>query len=361
MRGIRCRYLIAALIMVLNSPALALGQGSGVIPKELIEAARAEGRLVIYSGMGLAITQAYVRLFEEAFPFIRTEIVRQTSHQIHQRFLTEQRARRYLADVVVHVNAGAYFADLVRGGHIMKYPIPTDSDYPDQLKVKDYAYPLFVYLSGPVYNTMLTSKEDVASLQTWEGIADPRWSGRAVVSVPTAGGSSYAPNYMFLVRERSRFGPSFLQKVAANRPLFFTSTIPAHQAVVSGEKAVFLWGNSPNAGDLLERGAPIAMTFPSPTPAIPAVAGIAATAPHPNAAKLFMRWAFSEAGQRAALQAFNSPVVYRPLKDEAPPAFAKMAGGWKGPTELLAIDWDEWDARFQDVVTEWNAIFGYRE
>lgn len=356
------RQWMSTVVMAL---ILALGIGVMVqaadIPQELVDAACAEGTIVFYSGMGLDITMNYVEAFRDAYPCLRTEVVRQTSHQIHQRFLTEQRAGQHLTDVIMHVNAGIFFGELVRGGYIMEYDHGSDQHYPESLKVSNYAYPLFMYLSGPMYNVFLVTPEEKALLETWEGITDPVWRGRAAVSVPSAGGSSYSPNYMFLRTHREQFGPEYIAKLAAQEPQLYTSTIPAHQNVVSGEVHVFFWGNSPNVGNFIAQGAPVAMTFPSPTPAIPAVAGIAATAPHPNAAKLFMRWAFSEPGQRAALEAFSSAVAYEPLKDEPPPAFAQMEGGWKAPEELLVVDWDDFDQYLETVIQEWNEIFGYSE
>jgi len=331
------------------------------IPQELIDAACAEGALVIYSGAGLDRTLQFAEMFSEVFPCIRTEVVRQASHQLHTRFLTEQRAGQYLADIIMHGNPGIFIQELVEGGFIAEYDHGHDEFYPDSLKVRNYAYPIFVYYIGPAYNPFLVTPQEAALLDSWEGITSPVWRGRMGLSVPSAGGTSYSAPYIFLRARRDEYGPEFMARVAANNPLFFTSQIPAHQMVVSGEIHLHPWGTSSTTGDLLQQGAPIAMKFPAPTPAVPTIAGMAKNAPHPNAARLFMRWAFSEEGQRASMDAFNTPVAYETLSHLPPPGYERMPGGWQPPRELLEIDWEDFDASLDAVVSEWNRIFGYLE
>ncbi|MGN6720937.1 MAG: hypothetical protein ACTHLX_26525, partial [Candidatus Binatia bacterium] len=67
--------------------------------KPVIEAARKEGRLMLYAGMDVDEARLLTSEFAKKYPFIQAEIFRASGEKIQQRFLVEQRAGVHNADV----------------------------------------------------------------------------------------------------------------------------------------------------------------------------------------------------------------------------------------------------------------------
>src|ERR1700757_5069373 len=78
------------LIMVL--PTLAFAQD--------LAKAKQEGRIVFYTSWGPTDADYVVKAFEKKYPFLKVEVVRSSSEKSLQRLLIEQRANRFLGDVV---------------------------------------------------------------------------------------------------------------------------------------------------------------------------------------------------------------------------------------------------------------------
>jgi ABC-type glycerol-3-phosphate transport system substrate-binding protein len=62
--------------------------------------AKEEGHLVFYTSWGPADADYVVKAFEKKYPFLKVEPVRASSEKTLHRLLTEQRANRFLGDVV---------------------------------------------------------------------------------------------------------------------------------------------------------------------------------------------------------------------------------------------------------------------
>jgi iron(III) transport system substrate-binding protein len=141
---------------------------------------------------------------------------------------------------------------------------------------------------------------------------------------------------------------------AAQDPVLYVSNAPLSDAIVRGEVSM---------GPLLyniaflknKEGAPIEATFPPEgVPIIPFADAIPKTAPHPNAAKLFLNWCLSEEGQTFMIKEVGQLTS---LKN--PPAYPK---GWDPKTVKVWLpDFDEFEKLREPWINEWNQTFNYRQ
>src|SRR5882724_12494439 len=98
---------------------------------ELIAAAKAEGKLVLYTANFAEVEQEVIREFNKRFPEIKVEMVRAPGGQLITRVKTEAAAGKLIADVVDHSDR-ALMSELV--GLFQDYAPPNGKDYlPDSL------------------------------------------------------------------------------------------------------------------------------------------------------------------------------------------------------------------------------------
>src|SRR5690349_24924116 len=69
---------------------------------ELIAAAKAEGKLVLYTANFAEVEQEVIREFNKRFPEIKVEMVRAPGGQLITRVKTEAAAGKLIADIVDH-------------------------------------------------------------------------------------------------------------------------------------------------------------------------------------------------------------------------------------------------------------------
>jgi len=102
------KSLIAALALAAGITPAAAQFG----PPELIAAAKAEGKLVLYTANFAEVEQVVIKEFNRRFPEIKIEMVRAPGGQLITRVKTEAAAGKLAADVVDHSDR-ALMKDLV--------------------------------------------------------------------------------------------------------------------------------------------------------------------------------------------------------------------------------------------------------
>src|SRR5947209_710079 len=72
----------------------------------LLEAARREGKFLLYTATFTEVEQEVINEFRKKFPFIRVEMIRAPGGQLIQRVKTEAAAGKLAADLVLHSDRG---------------------------------------------------------------------------------------------------------------------------------------------------------------------------------------------------------------------------------------------------------------
>jgi iron(III) transport system substrate-binding protein len=167
---------------------------------------------------------------------------------------------------------------------------------------------------GVAYNTDSVSEDEVP--KEWSDLLDPRWKGQIIFNPPSLS-DSVADFYRFLDDE---YGDDYVKQLAAQANRFLEGSTTTHQAVAAGEADLAVPGVASGVATLAATGAPIGFTFLNPALAGEVVVYPTEKAAHPNAARLFVHFLMSKAGN----EAFNKDVLVA----------STTGGSVGGPTDI---------------------------
>jgi iron(III) transport system substrate-binding protein len=270
------------------------------------EAARREGEVVYYASMNLAEANAIIGEFEKRYPYIKVKLNRSGSEKLLTRVLTEARAKKNFADVIQTVEFSMHI--FRRSGILARYVPQTNAAYPQEFKEEGFWTTVYynAYVTG--YNSRLVPARDVP--KSYEDLLDSKWKGKLMIEGTKA--DWFAGMLQIFGQER---GLKYMRALAKQQPSPREGHELLAQLIAAGEGAVDI--NIPVASveRMKERGAPIEWTALGPVPAIMVGVGLAAQAPHPNAAKLFVEFVLSRAGQKL-MQTPGRHVAHRELGND---------------------------------------------
>ena len=258
--------------------------------QRLIDGAKREGELTIYTSAQTSDLGPVVEAFEEKYG-INATIWRAGSEAVLNRTLQENRAGRYTVDVV-ETNGpeleSLHREELLR---VVKSPHHADLIAPAIRPHGEWVGTrLNVFVQA--YNTDLVAKEELPG--TWEDLLDPKWKGR--LGIEAEDSDWLAGVFGEIGEERGR---ELFENIVATNGM---STRKGHtlltQLVVSGEVPLALTVYNYKAEQLRAAGAPIDWFTIGNAIARPNGVGVVRTAPHPHAAALYYDFELSEEGQR---------------------------------------------------------------
>lgn len=349
------RWVVLALLCALLCalPGVACAQAA-YDEVALYAAAKVEGKVVWYVGGPLEGMNAIAGQFQKEFPGIAVETMRLVGVAQYQKFMDETGAKKYIADVLQNTDYPS-MSSLIDEGHVAQYRVPTIDRIPGQFRIRDFAYAHYVSTNAIIYNVNKVTPEEAAQLATgWEAVLDPRFRGRFSVS-PMKCGVCYAPVYMFMdPKYKDRYGPAFLEKIAAQKPASYSEVLVSIDRVIAGEQDFTIAGWEAAGAVKLLDGAPIRWVFPRPTPEYGnSWLGVSKYAPHPNASRLFLAWLMGDKGQIAMERLYGSKGTLQGVPDQRP--YVKDAW-YHEPAELYAVDWQRWDQNYHRDMDLWSSI-----
>lgn len=210
---------------------------------------------------------------------------------------------KYLATVLTEFSAGKLRADVLQSplpimqllkekGVLAPYKSPAAAGYPAWAQKDDTIVQFGIEYVAPIYNKDLVKPEDVPT--RYEDLTDPKWYNKMVMPDP----SSHATTISWLVglKEAKIFGDDagwmkFLKGLAANKPMFVKSFGPTPAPIESGEKVL---GISMPKYIISKAPAPLDWARVDTLLGTPRGIAIAANAPNPKAAKVFIDYWLSK-------------------------------------------------------------------
>ncbi|MBR1229546.1 MULTISPECIES: substrate-binding domain-containing protein [unclassified Bradyrhizobium] len=275
-----------ALGTVFASPVRAQAPEPVAINPGLIEAAKKEGKVVLYSSMDLPVGEKLGKAFEAAYPGISVQIERSGSERLFTRIDQEFASNIRAADII-NTSDASHIITWKKNGWLMPF-LPEDvaKHFPETYRDPDgMSATSRIYLSSIAYNTNLVKPEDAP--KSYADLLDPKWAGKMVKAHPSYSGTIMTATFQ-LVRE---LGWSYLEKLSKQRVMQVQSSTDPPKKLALGERAVMADGNEYGVVLLKEAGQPVEPLYPTEgTPTISGPTAIFKTAPHPNAAKLFQAW-----------------------------------------------------------------------
>jgi iron(III) transport system substrate-binding protein len=239
---------------------------------------------------------------------------------------------------------------LVAGGHVMRYDSPEHIHYAHAIESglgrAGYFVPVGAYSFVPSWNADTLDFKGTS----WRDVLGAVPPGR----ISTNDAANSATGLLSYMGLRQQLGLDFFRELAKMKPRFIVRSEQTAEALITGQD-LMAFGGSP--GRLLqsnEKGANLKFLLPKEgIVLLPAGTFILAKAPHPNAAKLWIDFTLSEAGQtilskREALISARSGFK-SPLPDYAPAIDALTP---------MPIDWNK--ITTEDIrrgKAEWQDIF----
>jgi iron(III) transport system substrate-binding protein len=275
--------------------------------KRLLEKAKQEGTVSVYTSLSPADAKPIVAAFEAKYG-IKVEMWRAQSEGVVQRVLSEARAKRSAADVVE--TNGPEMESLAREQVLSEFYSPTFKDLPENVFPKHRQWvPDRLNYYVVAYNTSKIKPEEIP--KSYEGFLDPKWKGRLTLE---ANDSEWMGGVVNAWGEKR--GMDFFRRLAEQKPALRKGHVLLMQLVASGEVELALGAYYGNAVSAKQRGADAVGWAPvEPVIARPQGIGISRTAPHPNAALLFADFMLSPEGQTLLDKAGRGPVS-RAVKSE---------------------------------------------
>lgn len=256
--------------------------------QRLLENARREGTVVLYTSLNLKDSVPITEKFEKKYG-VKVSLWRASSEKVVQRALTEARAGRFSPDVV-ETNGPEmeilYREQLLEQFHSPHFKeIPPEAFPPHRHYVAD-RFNFFVI----GYNTNLVKPGDVPN--KYEDLLDSKWAGKVGIE---AGDVDWFGALVKSMGEKK--GIDFFRKLAANNPQLRTGHTLIAELVASGEIPLAATLYNHNIERLVKKGAPVKWKPLRPTFGRPNAIGVAKHAPHPYAAMLFTDFMLSREGQ----------------------------------------------------------------
>jgi iron(III) transport system substrate-binding protein len=299
-----------------DAPSTAAGQPStptsGVPPvaADLIAAAEAEGTVVVYSSQTTPFLDGLVASFQAAYPKVKMEYLKDSSAGIAERLLSEEAANHHVADV--YLAWWDTVSRVVDAGQTASFTPDQASAYDPTLA--DPAGHWHIVAFNPLvigYNNQAIASDQAP--KKWTDLLDARFAGKVGTYDPRIGGGAYAYYYGMW----KLFGNDFVTKLGQNSPFVQDASGALASATASGQvelASIGYTGWSPLLGT-----APISLILPEDgVPMMDQMVSVVDDAPHPQAARLFVSWLMSEAGQQAIPN--NESAIYAALPSVAPPA-----------------------------------------
>jgi iron(III) transport system substrate-binding protein len=287
------RSLALAAVLL---PPLAAGQSESI--EELYKKAlKEEGVLNCYCSLAQINAEKIYPAFEKRFPGLKINHVDATSDKLSARAITEARGGRTIADVV---EFGLEDINKIYEQGLILERVPAEAaGYPSNLKGPYWTANNLIFFVG-AWNTEKVKKEEAP--KSLDDFGDPRWKGR-LIAEPRDYEILVALNHKHKSIEKAR---AVLARIAANNVEFHRGHSQLAELLVAGQAAACFTCYSHHYPERMRKGAPVDYMLSEGAAGIIAVA-VMKSAPHPNTAWLFNRWAASEEGQAVYAKGGRTP------------------------------------------------------
>jgi iron(III) transport system substrate-binding protein len=300
---------LAALAAVSLGTTAPFAQQFDGVSQEIMDAALQEGEVVIYASSAAPVMDAAVEAFRAAVPGIEVNVLRLATNPLTTRYMQEVEAGVHTPDVLDFSATQLFDMHPDWFAPLDEADIPMLAEWPESVKKGHYINTLQGIMLI-AYNTDLVQGDRIP--QTWEDILKEEYRGKGLLIDPRSS-SSYL-SWLDLMEKT--YGPEYLDKLKAqNFTLVEGGTQGVQQVAATGAEFVIPPAFA-HAQPFMNQGAPIGVSIPNEYSDVNPMGpqhswGIAANAPHPNAAKVFMAWFISLESQKinCALSGGSSAIV----------------------------------------------------
>jgi iron(III) transport system substrate-binding protein len=318
---ILCKREATPMMILSLLVLLVLGAPASAQDAKLIEAAKKEGRLVLYGTMQTDIFELLNTAFQKKTG-ITVEYWRTSATKVMERALSEARAGKALFDLVMSTEDTMRI--MLKDGILAKYDSPMNKDFPADAIDPHLGPRARNHIIGVVYNKNIVKPADAP--KTLEDLVKPQFRGKLVMADPTLHTTTaqwLANVHKLIGKERAA---AFVRELAAMKPTLVESFNPTAERITSGEFPigisyiyyVYLHGI---------KGAPLDYVRTGRFLGDASYLSLFHKAPHPNAAKAFIDFFLDEESMRIMAKAgefVNRKGVYPPVPGADKIEFVEM-------------------------------------
>ena len=262
--------------------------------------AETEGKVVFYASMNAADVKALADGFKQLYPKIDVQFYRASDSPLMEKVMAEGRAGKPLWDVMAIT--GFYGHLLKKRGMLESYDSPERKYFRGAYK-DPQAFWTSIYTTYAIFgtNTRLVPKTSVP--KSYQDLLKPEWKGQ--IGMEGRAYEWFATTMRNMGGEEK--GLAFMRRFAQQQPQPRSGRTLIAQLVAAGEFKGSMTVYSQSYEILKGSGAPVDWTPLDPVYASVHPTGIAAKAPHPNAARLLMDFILSKKGQEILRAARRIP------------------------------------------------------
>jgi iron(III) transport system substrate-binding protein len=293
-------YVLFAAVM-----GLAVSSAQAQLTPEIRAQAKKEGRIVLWSATGGEYLETVKREAAKQLG-LKVEAQRFTTFTLVERAMKEFDANIHEIDVIT-IGALDPVADMRKRGMIVPFTPSSLDKYrsPELYDPEHYWHTHAMYPSTIIYNPAVIKGDMVP--RTWKDLTEPRYKDQLIMGSPVTS-SVRAFSYLWW----QQMGPGFFDGLKRNNVQIVSSNQTAVPLLVRGERPIML-------GDFFvfmlahQQGVPVAQIAPKEgVLALVGPAMVMAKAPRPAAARVFLDWFLSPAGQGS----WSDSGALSPLRDE---------------------------------------------
>jgi iron(III) transport system substrate-binding protein len=271
--------------------ALLLAMASGAAYSQswpaVLDAARKEGSVMLYTQQVPPLVERIKADFAKAYPGITLETTRFAGTTVISKLDQERQGGMDGGDVVVTVEI-LWLEERVKEGNLRKPAGPAAQAWPSRYLLRDTIPVLALEPLVMAYNTNVVK----APMTGYQDLLRPELKGR--IGTTEVQAISIVAWYEWLEKTQ---GGDFLARLAAQAPRIYTGAVPNAQSTASGEIAATAFSVPTVVMPLIEKGAPMKMVIPKPALGIRYAGAIIGGTKRPNAAQVLLDYLMSPRGQ----------------------------------------------------------------
>lgn len=294
---------------------------------DLAANANSEGQLNWYTTFASSDVQPIIAAFNKAYPKIKVNALRLSASQIPPKIITEQRGHQFTADIVS--GDSPQIAQLIQANALQPYTSPNETPLPQGLSLQaGFQTVVYAVTTVVAWNPTVVKQQGLPVPTGIQTFTNPAWKGK--FSIDPSAVNWYDSLIKIMGHQKAL---ALVQKLGDNDPVLVESHTEALTDVQAGEPvgAVTAYGYKASS---MEKKTPAEVSFlnPNPLPSSLNLIDIVAHAPHPAAARVFVNWMVSQAGQTAVIDQTNHTSIRSDVTND-PKVWdpAKWTPAWGNP------------------------------
>jgi len=271
---------------------------NGLTLEQLYEGAKKEGKFVLFSGQSEDDLKVLAGRFHEQYPGVEIEHFEQVGEDSASKLAAEANAGVHTTDIIDTEQNTIY--QLAQLNLLSEYSPPAAATFDSRLK-KPWFTGHRIQIKPITYNVQRVSPADAP--KDYNDLLDTKWNGKVCAEASEV--SVFADMLQQMGRDQ---GLTYWKQLTDNGLRFVSGQTNLVESVVSGDCAIAVAANVHNVVKSMIQGAPVAWVKTDPLYANYGALGVADRAPHPYAARLWMNYVLSDAGQQSVADDYRIPV-----------------------------------------------------